>query len=292
MRHMHGPGGRDRHAFAAEASHGGPAAHHHHRPRRRPFDYGALRLVVLGMIAEAPRHGYELMKEIEERMGGAYSPSPGLIYPTLAWLEDMGYAVPEAADGRKSYRITAEGAAFLAANRPALDALAARMGGMGGSRNAPVAVVEAMAGLKRALRARFTGGAVDPATVDRIAAALRAATLEVEMTMPTDPPATGLATGLTSVAVVGTPKAAGYAAQLCKHFAHKVPARFEGSDGEIAFAAGSCRLHAGDDALTLTVAAADPAAIAQLQNVVASHLVRFAFRENLAVDWQPATPAA
>ena len=44
------------------------------------------------MIAEQPRHGYELMKGIEERMGGGYSPSPGVIYPTLAWLEDMGYA--------------------------------------------------------------------------------------------------------------------------------------------------------------------------------------------------------
>src|SRR3974390_2082631 len=75
----------------------------------RPFDYGELRLLALAMIAEQPRHGYELMKAIEERMGGSYSPSPGVIYPTLAWLEDMGYAAVEIEDaGRKRYRITAE----------------------------------------------------------------------------------------------------------------------------------------------------------------------------------------
>ena len=56
------------------------------------------------MIAEQPRHGYELMKAIEERMGGGYSPSPGVIYPTLAWLEDMGYATADVEGSRKSYR--------------------------------------------------------------------------------------------------------------------------------------------------------------------------------------------
>ena len=62
-----------------------------------------------GMIAEQPRHGYELMKGIEERMGGGYSPSPGVIYPTLAWLEDMGYATADAEGSRRSYRVTAGG---------------------------------------------------------------------------------------------------------------------------------------------------------------------------------------
>ncbi len=99
------------------------------RPSRRPprgrlFDYGDLRLVVLDMIVEQPRHGYELIRAIEERMGGSYSPSPGVIYPTLSWLEDMGYAAVETEDGgRKRYNVTPEGKAFLAANRAALDAL-------------------------------------------------------------------------------------------------------------------------------------------------------------------------
>ncbi len=93
---------------------------------------------------------------------------------------------------------------------------------------------------------------------------------------------------LTSSATVTTAKAAGYAAQLAKHFSHKIPARFEGSEGEIAFEAGTCHLHVAGDVLTLTVAGTTPEAIARLQDVVARHLLRFAFREELAVDWSPA----
>lgn len=260
------------------------APEHRGRRRGRPFDYGGLRLVVLSMIAEAPRHGYELMKAIEERTGGGYSPSPGVVYPTLSWLEDMGYAVAEAEGARKSFRITPEGSAFLEANGPALAELDARMGGSRGGRNAPEAVMSAMGDLKRSLRARFARGAVDEATAGRIAAALRAAAAEVEGSMPAG-------AALTSTATVTTPKAAGYAAQLANHFGHRIPARFEEGEGEIAFASGTCRLNAEGDRLTLTVEGATPEAIAQLQEVVASHLRRFAFRENLAVDWQPA-PAA
>src|SRR5215470_7093369 len=104
----------------------------------RAFDYGELRLLVLAMIAEQARHGYELMRAIEERMGGSYSPSPGVIYPTLSWLDDMGYARVEADGGRKSYAITSEGKAFLAANRAAIDELQARIGA--GSRGRPEGV--------------------------------------------------------------------------------------------------------------------------------------------------------
>ena len=285
MRYTHGHGGRDRHWAAPEGIHAGPHTQpHHHGPRgRRPFDYGALRMIVLAMIADAPRHGYELMKSIEERMGGGYSPSPGVIYPTLAWLEDMGYAVPEAEAGRKRYRITAEGEAFLAANKPALDEIAARMGPDGRRSDAPDPVRAAMHGLKRALRARFAQGGVDAAAAERLAAAINAASAAVEATMTPTMPAT-----LTSSATVTTPKAAGYAAQLAKHFAHQIPAHFEGSDGEIVFTAGTCRLHAEGDVLTMTVAAATPEAIAQLQDVVTRHLARFAFRDELAIDWQPA----
>lgn len=281
MRHMHRHGGRDRH--------GAPDGHQAEgrgRRGRRPFDYGALRLIVLAMIAEQPRHGYELMKEIEERTGGGYSPSPGVIYPTLSRLEDMGYADPEAAGGRKSYRITPEGSAFLTANRPALDELTARMGKPGGRRNAPEPVLHAMGSLKRALRARFAAGPVDAGTADRIAAAIAAAASEVEDTMTTETDTTATTGTVASTATVTTPKASGYAAQLAKHFAHKIPARFENGDGEITFGAGTCRLHAEGDRLTMTVEGADAVAIAQLQDVVARHLLRFAFREDLAIDWQ------
>ena len=135
------------------------------------------------MIAEQPRHGYELMKGIEERMGGGYSPSPGVIYPTLAWLEDMGYASGDTEGSRKSYRITAEGEAFLAANRAALAELLARMGAPGGRRGAPEPIVQGMDRLKRALRARLLRGPADAASIAAMAAAIEAAAESVESEM-------------------------------------------------------------------------------------------------------------
>ena len=65
------------------------------------FDHGELRLVVLALIAERPRYGYEIIKEIEDRLGGGYSPSPGVIYPTLTLLEELGHATVAEAGGKK-----------------------------------------------------------------------------------------------------------------------------------------------------------------------------------------------
>ena len=135
------------------------------------------------MIAEQPRHGYELIKGIEERMVGSYSPSPGVIYPTLSWLEDMGYTAPETEDGaRKRYRITEEGQAFLTANRAAVDALFSRIGPSGTARpeGVPAPVVRGMENLKLALRLRLRRGPIAQAEAETIAAALDAAAQTVE----------------------------------------------------------------------------------------------------------------
>ncbi|HEX4368711.1 MAG TPA: PadR family transcriptional regulator [Rhodopila sp.] len=150
----------------------------------RLFDYGELRLLVLAMIAEQPRYGYELMKAIEERMGGSYSPSPGVIYPTLSWLEDMGYTAAETEEaGRKRYRIMAEGEAFLTANRAAVDDLLARVGSAGGPPDGvPAPILRGMENLKLALRLRHRRGPIDRAAAEAIAAALDAAALAVERT--------------------------------------------------------------------------------------------------------------
>src|ERR1700683_5570027 len=94
---------------------------------RRVFDHGDLRFLVLKLIADKPRHGYELMKAIEEELGGAYSPSPGVIYPTLTMLEDLGYTAVAAEGNKKLYTITAEGTAFLAANQAQVDAVLGRL---------------------------------------------------------------------------------------------------------------------------------------------------------------------
>src|SRR5258708_5387230 len=95
---------------------------------RSVFDQGDMRCGVLQLIGGKRSHGYELIKAIEEKFGGAYSPSPGIIYPTLTLLEELGYArIAAETGGRKLYSITDERTAFLAANRPAVDTVMARI---------------------------------------------------------------------------------------------------------------------------------------------------------------------
>src|SRR5579862_740445 len=77
--------------------------------RGRMFEQGDLKYVILQLLSEKPRHGYEVIKALEERLGGAYSPSPGAVYPTLTMLEDLGYARATTEEsGKKIYEITAE----------------------------------------------------------------------------------------------------------------------------------------------------------------------------------------
>jgi len=189
MKHRHRDGSDRRFDHPEDMADRRHSGHHRHRHGRggrrggRPFDYGELRLLALAMIAEQPSHGYELMKAIEERMGGSYSPSPGVMYPTLSWLEDMGYAAVDAAEaGRKRYRITAEGEAFLAANRAAVDDLASRIGpaGAGAPDGVPAPVLRGMENLKLALRLRLKRGALEQDAAESIAAALDAAAQAVE----------------------------------------------------------------------------------------------------------------
>jgi len=183
MRHHH-RGGPDRpnHPDNHRGHHGRHHGPRHGRHRGRLFDYGELRLLLLAMIAERPRHGYELIKEIGDRFGGAYVPSPGVVYPTLAWLDDMGYAAidPEPS-GRKLYRITPEGEAFLTANRAAADDLLSRISA---ERTAgypfPESVMHAMKELRHAMRMRLQRGPIDPAAAATMTAALKAATKSVE----------------------------------------------------------------------------------------------------------------
>ena len=91
-----------------------------------------------------------------------------------------------------------------------------------------------------------------------------------------------------SVAKVATPMARRYLAQLCKHFQHKCAVTLEDSRGRITFTAGDCLLAADGDTLTLALDAPDEASLTQLQDVVDRHLVRFAFRETLRINWQAA----
>jgi DNA-binding PadR family transcriptional regulator len=82
-----------------------------------------LQLLLLALLAEKPSHGYELIKALEERSSGYYAPSPGMVYPALTYLEELGHASVEPEGTRKLYRITAAGLQHLAANRPGVDTL-------------------------------------------------------------------------------------------------------------------------------------------------------------------------
>jgi DNA-binding PadR family transcriptional regulator len=91
------------------------------------FGAGDLRYVILQLISEKPSYGYEIIKSIQERLGGNYAPSPGVVYPMLTMLEEMGYTTVVTEGTRKLYQITEEGAKALAENKATVDALFARM---------------------------------------------------------------------------------------------------------------------------------------------------------------------
>lgn len=152
------------------------------RGRGRFFEQGQLRLVLLALIAEAPRHGYEIIKAIEERLGGGYSPSPGVIYPTLTLISELGYAtVSETEGGRKLYTITEEGRGHLAENQAMVDAVMARMARA--SENAggrSPQIVRAIENMKTALRLRLARGPLSEEEAQAIAEALDAAARTIE----------------------------------------------------------------------------------------------------------------
>jgi DNA-binding PadR family transcriptional regulator len=143
------------------------------RRARRMFEGGELRLVLLKLIADEPRHGYDLIRAIEELTGGEYAPSPGVVYPTLTLLQDMGLIEEAPGEGpRKPFQITDDGRAHLAEREEEIEALlerlrdlAPREGPSGGS-----PVWRAMRNLGMAIRNRLGHGDVTEETVHELAA--------------------------------------------------------------------------------------------------------------------------
>ncbi len=145
------------------------------RRRGRVFDGGELRLVLLKLIADEPRHGYDLIKAIEELTHGAYAPSPGVVYPTLTMLDDMGLIAEERGEGtRKRFSATEEGTAHLAERAAEVEALMARLAGMGEERARPDAasVRRAMGNLRQVLIDKFRRGEAGPEIIDEVVSAI------------------------------------------------------------------------------------------------------------------------
>jgi DNA-binding PadR family transcriptional regulator len=122
----------------------------------RMLAQGDLRLVALALIAQAPRHGYEIIKLVEEKTADWYSPSPGIVYPTLTFLEEAGYVTASTEGSKKLYTITPEGRAYLEANRDLADAVLDRLTALG----------ERVNRWRRAARGEREGGPTLPPLVE------------------------------------------------------------------------------------------------------------------------------
>lgn len=152
------------------------------RRRQQMFEAGELKLVILRLLKERPRHGYDIIKALEERMAGCYTPSAGTIYPTLQLLEDQGLVRAVESEGKKVYHITPDGERHLEQRGDELDEIIARVretvrdfaGGSMGELNRAFGQLAA-----RTFREAFRRGAGDPA-VRRVAEILRKATDDIE----------------------------------------------------------------------------------------------------------------
>lgn len=151
--------------------------------RRRMFDSGELRLVLLKLIADQPRHGYDLIRAVEELTHGSYAPSPGVVYPTLTMLQDMGL-IEEAGEGgpRKAFAATPDGRAHLEEKADEVEAVMARLLGIGeGRRKAGGAPVKrAVGNLLSALWHRVNSEEFDEDGLHEIAAILDEAAQKIE----------------------------------------------------------------------------------------------------------------
>ncbi|KAI93821.1 PadR family transcriptional regulator [Rhodomicrobium udaipurense JA643] len=166
--------------------HGGDWRDHPFGGRRgrhdRPLEQGDLRWLVLDLIGEQPRHGYEIIKAIEDAFNGAYTPSPGVIYPTLTLLEETGLIVSETQGAKKLYSLTDQGRAELAARvqevtavRGRLEEARARFGA-----NPAPEMIRAMDNLRAAVQVRLSKGPLSPEAVQVITGALDRAASEIE----------------------------------------------------------------------------------------------------------------
>jgi DNA-binding PadR family transcriptional regulator len=157
MRGRHGRRGDDPESWHSERE-----GHRGHGGRHRMFEGGELRLVLLHLIAQEPRHGYDLIRAIEGLSKGVYAPSPGVVYPTLTLLRDMGLVgEPDTDNQRKLFSITPQGQELLAENAKVVEALLQRLGAAGEARERTdaVPVRRAMHNLKSVLIDKLSASA-------------------------------------------------------------------------------------------------------------------------------------
>ncbi|MFL6720898.1 MAG: PadR family transcriptional regulator [Sphingomonas sp.] len=151
--------------------------------RKRMFEGGELRLVLLKLIADEPRHGYDLIRAIEELTGGEYAPSPGVVYPTLTLLQDMGFIEEAEGEGaRKPFQVTDEGRSHLEENAEQIASLIERLQDMKPAErsDAGPAISRAVRNLMTALSHRIGRDGLDEELLHEIAAILDEAAQRIE----------------------------------------------------------------------------------------------------------------
>ena len=152
--------------------------------RRRMFDGGELRLMLLHLMQAQPRYGYDLIRDIEARTAGAYVPSPGIVYPTLTMLEELEHIAPETAKtegARRAFSLTEHGRAWLESHRDELEAALARLDALrvATSQTEAGPVQRAMQNLKAVLHQRL-GTSTDRETIFQVAELIDDAARKIE----------------------------------------------------------------------------------------------------------------
>jgi DNA-binding PadR family transcriptional regulator len=150
--------------------------------RGRLFERGDMKYVILELLQTKPRHGYEIMRDMQEQSGGWYQPSAGVVYPTLELLADMEYVTVREQDGKKVYAITAAGEQFLAEHKPALDEIRERVSSWWGSvpREELRAIRDEVREFGRLFDKRSRGRWTDPEKLREIRAVMARARREIE----------------------------------------------------------------------------------------------------------------
>ena len=150
--------------------------------RERLFDAGDVKLVILRLLSEQPSYGYQLIKTMEERLAGGYTPSAGVIYPTLTMLEEEGLATASADSNRKVYSLTPEGLAYLDTNKRQVDELFERLAEAGKTfeRGRSPEIRKAFMNLRSAVIARVSRERATSEQIRKIADAINAAAKTID----------------------------------------------------------------------------------------------------------------
>jgi DNA-binding PadR family transcriptional regulator len=150
--------------------------------RERMFDAGEIRLVILRLLSSEPSYGYQLIKTMEARLGGGYTPSAGVVYPTLTMLEEEGLIAATEASGKKVYSVTEEGLKYLEANKERVGQLFERLEetGRGFRRGRAPELMKAFMDLRGAVASKVWRGNATPEQIKKVAEAIHAAAKAID----------------------------------------------------------------------------------------------------------------